>query len=77
VADIFISYARPDRPAAERLAKLLIAKGYSVWWDTELLGSDDFRDVIHEELRAAKACIVIGLRIRPSRVLSAMKLISP
>jgi TIR domain len=59
VADIFISYARPDRAIAEALATNLMARGYSVWWDAELLGSDDFYEVILEALRNAKAAIVI------------------
>jgi hypothetical protein len=59
MADIFISYARKDREAAERLAASLKEHGYQVWWDTELVGSDDFRDVILEELTRAKAVIVI------------------
>jgi hypothetical protein len=59
MADIFISYARTDRDIAKRLADSLVANGYQVWWDTELVGSDDFRDVIFEELTLAKAVIVV------------------
>src|SRR5258705_2562315 len=59
MADIFISYARADRDIAKRLADSLVANGYQVWWDTELVGSDDFRDVIFEELTLAKAVIVV------------------
>ena len=59
MTDIFISYARPDRLIATRLAKDLRDKGYSVWWDSELLGIDDFRDVTLQKLRMAKACVVI------------------
>lgn len=59
VSDIFISYARADRALAEGLAKDLTARGYRVWWDAELVGSDDFYEVILEALRQAKAAIVI------------------
>ena len=59
MADIFISYARPDREIAKGLAEALTSRGYQVWWDYELLGGDEFRDVILDELRAAKAVIVI------------------
>ncbi|MGO8951836.1 MAG: toll/interleukin-1 receptor domain-containing protein [Rhodomicrobium sp.] len=59
MADIFISYARPDRETAKQLAQSLAARGYQVWWDADLVGSDDFRDVIFEELSLAKAVIVI------------------
>ena len=59
MADIFISYAQTDRGIAKQLASSLIARGYQVWWDAELVGSDDFRDVIFDELTLAKAVIVI------------------
>ena len=59
MADIFISYARADRGIAKQLASSLAARGYHVWWDAELVGSDDFRDVIFDELTLAKAVIVI------------------
>jgi hypothetical protein len=54
MADVFISYARPDREMARSLAAALIARGYQVWWDFELLGGEEFRDAIMEELQAAK-----------------------
>ena len=59
MADVFISYARPDRELAKALAEELVARGYSVWWDAELVGTDKFRDVIWAELSQAKAAIVI------------------
>jgi hypothetical protein len=59
MADVFISYARPDREIARGLASALIARGYQVWWDFELLGGEEFRDAIMDELKAAKAVIVI------------------
>jgi hypothetical protein len=33
MSDIFISYAREDRPRVERLAAALEQCGWSVWWD--------------------------------------------
>lgn len=59
MSDIFISYAREDRPLAEALANDLKARGYRVWWDAELVGSDDFYEIILEALNKAKAAIVI------------------
>jgi TIR domain len=59
VSDIFISYARPDQQLAQSIADDLKARGFKVWWDTELLGSDDFYDVIYSALSNAKAAIVI------------------
>lgn len=59
MSDIFISYARADRLMAEALANDLKAQGYRVWWDAELVGSDDFYEVILQALHDAKAAIVI------------------
>jgi hypothetical protein len=37
MADIFISYARPDRARAKALAEALERNGWSVWWDRGIL----------------------------------------
>lgn len=60
--DIFVSYARPDRAAAQKLAEALAGAGLSVWWDHELAGGDDFADVIAEQLDAARIVIVLWSR---------------
>jgi TIR domain-containing protein len=36
MADIFISYVKTDRPLASKLAAMLEAEGWKVWWDTSL-----------------------------------------
>lgn len=59
VSDVFISYAREDRSIAQSVAKDLEARGYRVWWDVELVGSDDFQDVILAALAQARAVVVI------------------
>lgn len=59
VADVFISYAREDRQIAEALARDLEGKGISVWWDAELVGADDYQEVILTALSKARAAIVI------------------
>ena len=59
MADVFISYAHQDRELARGLAEDLMAWGYSVWWDAELLGSDDFYEVIISALTHARAAVVI------------------
>jgi hypothetical protein len=59
MSDVFISYARQDRSLAQALAKDLEGRGYRVWWDAELVGSDNFQEVILETLRRAKAAVVI------------------
>lgn len=62
MADVFISYARKDREAALTLATALEATGYSVWWDPEILGGENFDDAIERELDLAGAAIVLWSR---------------
>ncbi len=57
--DVFISYAREDQALAQDLAQDLGARGYQVWWDSELVGSDDYYEVILTALANARAAIVI------------------
>jgi hypothetical protein len=59
MADVFISYAKTDRPLALKLAAMLEAEGWKVWWDTSLTIGDDFRNEIMTELGRARAVIVI------------------
>ncbi|HEY4986156.1 MAG TPA: toll/interleukin-1 receptor domain-containing protein, partial [Bradyrhizobium sp.] len=59
MADIFISYAHADRPWVETLAAALEARGFSVWWDPSLVVGTRYRDAIRDELRAAKAVVVV------------------
>jgi len=58
-AQIFLSYARPDRKKAEVLAKVLEQQGRSVWWDFNLLSSQDVRAVILEHLNTSRCVIVL------------------
>jgi hypothetical protein len=59
MADIFISYAREDRPWVEGLAKALVSEGYTVWWDWDLLVGKRYRETIENELSTAKAAVVV------------------
>src|SRR5262249_26828042 len=59
LADVFISYSQSDRAIGDTLASSLTERGFDVWWDTELLGSQKFHEVITQQLEAAKATIVI------------------
>jgi adenylate cyclase len=56
---VFVSYARPDEPHAERVAAGLRAKGYEVWRDDELPAHRAFSEVIEERLRGATAVVVL------------------
>jgi len=57
--DIFVSYSRDDRSAAKRFAELLEREGFSVWWDAAIHSGESFDQVIENQLRAAKAAVVL------------------
>jgi len=59
LADIFISYSKIDRQLVEQLAHELLAKGFTVWWDTALVSGESFREVIVRQLKEARAVIVV------------------
>jgi hypothetical protein len=59
MADIFISYAKPDWHLALTLSEYLKSEGWSVWWDKSLTSGEIFRDEIMRQLATAKAVIVI------------------
>ena len=59
MSNVFIAYSRADRSTAQELVSALTSNGYDVWWDVELVGTDDFTDAIVDALRNATAVIVI------------------
>jgi len=59
MSDIFISYAREDRPRAEAIAKALEDHGWSVWWDWVIPTGKKFRRVIQEKLDKARCVVVL------------------
>jgi hypothetical protein len=59
VSDIFLSYARADRPVAQFLAQALERSGFTVFWDRDLVSGDDFEQVIGVELVEARAVVVL------------------
>lgn len=63
MADIFISYAKKDRPRVEPIAKVLQEKGWTVWWDPTIPTGKDFDEVIEEELSKARCVIVIWTKV--------------
>jgi tetratricopeptide (TPR) repeat protein len=59
LADVFLSYARRDSSAAERIARELGKHGRSVWFDRELPAHRAYSDVIAAELESAAAVLVL------------------
>lgn len=59
MADIFISYSKPDRDKVVMLAAYLEGEGWTVWWDTNLSPGDPYRDEIMRELAAARVVVVL------------------
>lgn len=55
MADVFLSYAREDAGAAEKLARFLTSNGLDVWWDRRLRAADDIDKVIDRELAGRNA----------------------
>jgi hypothetical protein len=60
--DLFISYKREDQPNARRIAEVLVSRGFSVWWDVELLPGDRFPQEIHRVIEASRAVLVLWSR---------------
>jgi len=59
MADIFVSYARGDKPLVAPLVAALGAQGWSVWWDPSINAGQEFDRLISTELDAAKAVLVV------------------
>src|SRR5690349_1021810 len=59
MSNVFVSYARPDEPVAERVAEALRADGYEVWRDDELPAHRAYADVIEERLKDADAVVTL------------------
>ena len=57
--DVFISYAKGDRSRAAELASVLETKGWSVWWDRDILPGRTFDDAIEEALTDARSVVVL------------------
>ena len=58
MADIFVSYAREDRPRVKPFIDLLLAQNWSVWWDRELVPGHTFENVIDSEITDA-SCVIV------------------
>jgi adenylate cyclase len=59
MADVFVSYARSDKPRVAPLVAAIEAQGWSVWWDPAIDAGQQFDDQIEAELKAARAVLVV------------------
>jgi TIR domain len=59
MTDVFISYASEDRTRAKKLAEALEAKGFSVWWDRNIIAGQTYDVVIERELETATSVVVL------------------
>ena len=59
MADVFLSYARPDSKTAGQIARKLSEAGHSVWFDQHLPAHRPYADVISAELESARAVVVL------------------
>lgn len=62
MSDVFISYARPDRPKARILAEAFGRQNWLVFWDPQIPPGKMFDEVIEKELESAKCVVVLWSR---------------
>jgi TPR repeat protein len=59
MCDVFISYAKEDRPRAEIFARALDAHGWLVFWDRTIRAGGTWRETIGRELQSARCVVVL------------------
>jgi hypothetical protein len=61
-AQVFMSYARANRPIVEKLYAALTARGIQVWIDRSGLepGTDDWEQAIRDAIRASWAVLFVA-----------------
>jgi TIR domain len=57
--DVFISYKRERRAAAQHVAKILTIYGYDVWFDYALVKGRDFGLQLDAQIRSSKVLLVL------------------
>ena len=59
LAGVFLSDARSDAAAAQRIAREHGEAGWSTWYDRELPAHRPYADIIASELKSAAAVLVL------------------
>ena len=59
MADIFLSYAREDEARAATLARVLDARGWSVFWDRRIIAGTSWDEVVEREINNSKCVVVL------------------
>ena len=59
MADVFVSYARTDRPRVAPLVAAIEARGWTVWWDPAMSPGQEFDRQISAELKLTAAVLVV------------------
>jgi len=59
MAELFVSYARKNRPRVAELSGALEASGYSLWWDRAIESGADYGLLIEREIEAA-SCVLVA-----------------
>jgi len=70
-SEVFISYSRADRESAVKLRDALVADGLRVWMDDELLGGDQWMQVIRTNIANARLLVLMlsaATEARPTQV---------
>ena len=62
MADVFLSYASADRVKAGTIVSLLESAGWSVWWDRDVEGGEEWERRIDKELDAARCAVILWTR---------------
>lgn len=57
--DVFLSYSRTDKKAADEVAQALKQAGFNVWWDKDIQAGSDWRRTIEMKVGRARCVILI------------------
>ena len=57
--DIFVSYAREDRPRVEKIAEYMAAQGVDVWFDRRITGGQEQYEEIANALRGSSFVLLV------------------